>query len=221
MLPILPSLAPPAPLTSFTVSPKLCLVRRSCCWRVFSCAVTHFLLVYPGKCQAGGELRLSHCSGVDCEVPDGFALVGAKSPMLQGVTLVALVDKRYLPDEQTNMAMLGFSGNCVGCGAKGFRYFTEFSTHINLRLATQPKKQKHLKYFIIRERNGRLRKGAQIPWRGRGAARKGAAGMGGTKSGMGQGSADSLERYRGAARKGAATMGCAKGEVGKAGGEPS
>ena len=36
-------------------------------------------------------------------------------------------------------------GNCVGCGASGFRYFTEFSTHINLKLATQPKKQKHLK----------------------------------------------------------------------------
>lgn len=86
--------------------------------------------------------------------------------MLQGMTLVALVDKRYLPDEKTNMAMLGFSGNCLGCGAKGFRYFTEFSTHINLRLATQPKKQKHLKYFIIKERSGRLRKGPQIPWRG-------------------------------------------------------
>lgn len=152
--------------TNVGVAPKLPLftsiVVPSCFLGLFS--LRRFP---PGKCQAGGELRLSHFSGADCEIPDGFALVGAKSPMLQGMTLVALVDKRYLPDEKTNMAMLGFSGNCPGCGAKGFRYFTEFSTHINLRLATQPKKQKHLKYFIVRERSGRLRKGPQIPWRGR------------------------------------------------------
>lgn len=86
--------------------------------------------------------------------------------MLPGMMLVAEVDKRFLPDEKNNVTMLGFSGNCIGCGAKGFRYFTEFSSHINLKLATQPKKQKHLKYYIVIEPSGRLRKGLAIPWKG-------------------------------------------------------
>ena len=118
-------------------------------------------------CQAGGELRLANLNGKSVEVSEGFVLVGAKSPMLPGIMLVAEVDRRFLPDEKNNVTMLGFSGNCIGCGAKGFRYFTEFSSHINLKLATQPKKQKHLKYYIIIEPSGRLRKGPPIPWKGR------------------------------------------------------
>lgn len=62
----------------------------------------------------------------------------------------------------------GFSGNCMGCGEKGFRYFTEFSNHINLKLSTQPKKQKHLKYHLYRNNQGVLVKGAPICWRGHG-----------------------------------------------------
>ncbi|EDO35176.1 predicted protein, partial [Nematostella vectensis] len=126
-----------------------------------------------GKCQAGGELRLSHLFPVSStvDVPPMFSLVGLKSPLLPGMTLVAAVDKRYLPDEETCITMLGFSGNCVGCGAKGFRYFTEFSQHINLRLATQPKKQKHIKYYIIKDQSGRLRKGGVIPWKVEGRKR--------------------------------------------------
>eukprot|EP00794_Sanderia_malayensis_P004602 gene4602-5207_t len=122
----------------------------------------------PGKCQAGGEVRLSYLADklASINLPDGFVLVGAKSPMLIGMTLVAAVDKRYLPSEGNSVAMLGFSGNCIGCGATGFRYFTEFSTHINLKLATQPKKQKHLKYYILKDKDGKWTKGALIPWKG-------------------------------------------------------
>lgn len=60
------------------------------------------------------------------------------------------------------------AGNCVGCGASGFRYFTEFSTHINLKLATQPKKQKHLKYYITKNGDGNWCRGPIIPWKGTG-----------------------------------------------------
>ncbi|KAG9344787.1 hypothetical protein JZ751_010474, partial [Albula glossodonta] len=59
-----------------------------------------------------------------------------------------------------------FSGNCVGCGEKGFRYFTEFCNHINLKLTTQPKKQKHLQYYLYRNAQGVLVKGPAICWRG-------------------------------------------------------
>ncbi|XP_078360674.1 GREB1-like protein isoform X2 [Oculina patagonica] len=125
----------------------------------------------PGLCQAGGELRLTHLGGKSVQVSEGFVLVGAKSPMLPGMMLVAEVDRRFLPDEKNNVTMLGFSGNCIGCGAKGFRYFTEFSSHINLKLATQPKKQKHLKYYIVSEPGGRVRKGPAIPWKVEGRKR--------------------------------------------------
>lgn len=64
----------------------------------------------------------------------------------------------------------GFSGNCVGCGKKGFCYFTEFSNHINLKLSTQPKKQKHLKYYLVRNAQGALTKGPLICWKGSGEA---------------------------------------------------
>lgn len=60
----------------------------------------------------------------------------------------------------------GFSGNCIGCGERGFRYFTEFSNHINLKLTTQPKKQKHLKYYLVRSSQGVLSKGPLICWKG-------------------------------------------------------
>lgn len=62
--------------------------------------------------------------------------------------------------------ILGFSGNCIGCGERGFRYFTEFSNHINLKLTTQPKKQKHLKYYLVRTSQGVLSKGPLICWKG-------------------------------------------------------
>lgn len=63
--------------------------------------------------------------------------------------------------------LAGFSGNCIGCGERGFRYFTEFSNHINLKLTTQPKKQKHLKYHLIRNAQGVLSKGPLICWKGK------------------------------------------------------
>ena len=56
----------------------------------------------------------------------------------------------------------------MGCGEKGFRYFTEFSNHINLKLSTQPKKQKLLKYLLHRTPQGQLVRGAPIYWRGPG-----------------------------------------------------
>ena len=43
-------------------------------------------------------------------IPDGFVLVGAKSPMLTGMMLVAAVDKRYLPGEKDTLTTPGFSG---------------------------------------------------------------------------------------------------------------
>jgi len=43
-------------------------------------------------------------------IREGFALVGAKSPMLTGMMLVAAVDKRYLPGEKDTLTTPGFSG---------------------------------------------------------------------------------------------------------------
>ncbi|NXY82380.1 GREB1 protein, partial [Alcedo cyanopectus] len=119
-----------------------------------------------GFCQAGKDLRLVSISNEHIEVPSGFLLVGAKSPNLPDHLLVCAVDKRFLPDANGRNALLGFSGNCVGCGKKGFCYFTEFSNHINLKLTTQPKKQKHLKYYLVRNAQGALTKGSVICWKG-------------------------------------------------------
>ncbi|XP_013880480.1 protein GREB1 isoform X2 [Austrofundulus limnaeus] len=119
-----------------------------------------------GFCQAGKDLRLSSLSSESLDVPPGFMLVGVKSPSLSDNLLVCAVDRRFLPDERGCNALLGFSGNCMGCGEKGFRYFTEFSNHINLKLSTQPKKQKHLKYHLYRSNQGVLVKGAPISWKG-------------------------------------------------------
>uniref|UniRef100_S4RYV8 GREB1 N-terminal domain-containing protein n=1 Tax=Petromyzon marinus TaxID=7757 RepID=S4RYV8_PETMA len=119
-----------------------------------------------GFCQAGKDLRLVSLCADALEVPPGFHLVGAKSPSLPEHVLVCAVDRRFLPDETGKQALLGFSGNCMGCGERGFRYFTEFSNHINLRLTTQPKKQKHLKYFLVRNAQGLLVKGPLIFWNG-------------------------------------------------------
>ncbi|CAK6963972.1 protein GREB1 [Scomber scombrus] len=119
-----------------------------------------------GFCQAGRDLRLSSLASDSLDVPPGFMLVGVKSPSLPETLLVCAVDRRFLPDERGRNALLGFSGNCMGCGEKGFRYFTEFSNHINLKLSTQPKKQKHLKYHLYRNNQGVLVKGAPICWRG-------------------------------------------------------
>uniref|UniRef100_A0A8D3CFA5 Growth regulating estrogen receptor binding 1 n=1 Tax=Scophthalmus maximus TaxID=52904 RepID=A0A8D3CFA5_SCOMX len=121
-----------------------------------------------GFCQAGRDLRLSSMTSDSLDVPPGFLLVGIKSPSLPETLLVCAVDRRFLPDERGRHALLGFSGNCTGCGEKGFRYFTEFSNHINLKLSTQPKKQKHLKYHLYRNNQGALVKGAPICWRGHG-----------------------------------------------------
>uniref|UniRef100_A0A8C2HHW3 GREB1-like protein n=1 Tax=Cyprinus carpio TaxID=7962 RepID=A0A8C2HHW3_CYPCA len=118
-----------------------------------------------GFCQAGKDLRLVSMATESIEVPTGFELVGAKSPSIPEHILVCAVDKRFLPDENGKNALLGFSGNCVGCGEKGFRYFTEFSNHINLKLSTQPKKQKHLKYYLVKNSQGALCKGTLICWK--------------------------------------------------------
>ncbi|XP_042559718.1 GREB1-like protein isoform X2 [Clupea harengus] len=118
-----------------------------------------------GFCQAGKDLRLVSMTMEAIDVPPGFELVGAKSPSVPEHILVCAVDKRFLPDENGKNALLGFSGNCVGCGEKGFRYFTEFSNHINLKLATQPKKQKHLKYYLVKNSQGALCKGPLICWK--------------------------------------------------------
>lgn len=118
-----------------------------------------------GFCQAGKDLRLVSMGTEPIEVPAGFELVGAKSPSVPEHILVCVVDRRFLPDENGKNALLGFSGNCVGCGEKGFRYFTEFSNHINLKLSTQPKKQKHLKYYLVKNSQGALCKGPLICWK--------------------------------------------------------
>ncbi|XP_041698325.1 GREB1-like protein [Coregonus clupeaformis] len=118
-----------------------------------------------GFCQAGKDLRLVSMTTEPIEVPAGFELVGAKSPSIPDHILVCAVDRRFLPDENGKNALLGFSGNCVGCGEKGFRYFTEFSNHINLKLATQPKKQKHLKYYLVKNCQDALCKGRLICWK--------------------------------------------------------
>ncbi|XP_043835563.1 GREB1-like protein [Dromiciops gliroides] len=118
-----------------------------------------------GFCQAGKDLRLVSLCMEQIEIPAGFLLVGAKSPNLPEHILVCAVDKRFLPDDHGKNALLGFSGNCIGCGERGFRYFTEFSNHINLKLTTQPKKQKHLKYYLVRSSQGVLSKGPLICWK--------------------------------------------------------
>ncbi|XP_071964717.1 GREB1-like protein [Antedon mediterranea] len=118
-----------------------------------------------GFCQAGADIRLTELTEKTIDLPKGFILVGTKSPYLPENIVVAAVDARFLPDPNTNLALLGFSGNCVGCGEKGFRYFTEFSHHINLKLTTQAKKQKHLKYYIVRNKQGQLVRGPNIPWK--------------------------------------------------------
>ncbi|XP_053099268.1 GREB1-like protein isoform X3 [Hemicordylus capensis] len=118
-----------------------------------------------GFCQAGKDLRLVSLCMEQIDIPAGFLLVGAKSPNLPEHILVCAVDKRFLPDVHGKNALLGFSGNCIGCGERGFRYFTEFSNHINLKLTTQPKKQKHLKYYLVRNSQGVLSKGPLICWK--------------------------------------------------------
>ncbi|KAM9308626.1 GREB1-like protein [Gastrophryne carolinensis] len=118
-----------------------------------------------GYCQAGKDLRLVSLSKEQFDIPSGFLLVGVKNPTLSEHILVCAVDKRFLPDDEGKNALLGFSGNCVGCGERGFRYFTEFSIHINLKLTTQPKKQKHLKYLLVRNSQGVLCKGPLICWK--------------------------------------------------------
>ena len=143
-------------------------------------------LVILGQCQAGGELRLSRLQsqGQYVDIPEGFALVGMRSPQLGSLMVLAVVDKRldffsswhflvsgvfisrYLPDDQTGFSLQGFSGNCVGCGRQGFRYFTEFCHHCNMKLTTQPKKQKHIRFYVIRSLAGVLTRGDPILWRG-------------------------------------------------------
>ncbi|XP_040209983.1 GREB1-like protein isoform X1 [Rana temporaria] len=118
-----------------------------------------------GFCQAGKDLRLVSLCKEHVELPTGFLLVGVKNPSLPDHILVCAVDKRFLPDDDGKNALLGFSGNCVGCGERGFRYFTEFSNHINLKLTTQPKKQKHLKCYLGRNSQGLLCKGPLICWK--------------------------------------------------------
>uniref|UniRef100_A0A8C7M5W9 Growth regulating estrogen receptor binding 1 n=1 Tax=Oncorhynchus kisutch TaxID=8019 RepID=A0A8C7M5W9_ONCKI len=130
-----------------------------------------------GFCQAGRDLRLSSLVSEPQDVPPGFQLVGALSAGAPDTLLVCAVDRRFLPDERGCNALLGFSGNCIGCGEKGFRYFTEFSNHINLKLSTQPKKQKHLKYHLYRNNQGQLVRGAAICWKGLGKTAGGSSAL--------------------------------------------
>uniref|UniRef100_A0A8K9XPD5 Growth regulating estrogen receptor binding 1 n=1 Tax=Oncorhynchus mykiss TaxID=8022 RepID=A0A8K9XPD5_ONCMY len=130
-----------------------------------------------GFCQAGRDLRLSSLVSEPQDVPPGFQLVGALSAGAPDTLLVCAVDHRFLPDERGCNALLGFSGNCIGCGEKGFRYFTEFSNHINLKLSTQPKKQKHLKYHLYRNNQGQLVRGAAICWKGLGKTAGGSSAL--------------------------------------------
>ena len=60
-----------------------------------------------GFCQAGSDIRLTELSDKQIEVPKGFVLVGTKSPYLPENILVAAVDARFLPDPNTNLALLG------------------------------------------------------------------------------------------------------------------
>ncbi|KAK2497764.1 LOW QUALITY PROTEIN: hypothetical protein MC885_017925 [Smutsia gigantea] len=78
------------------------------------------------------------------DIPAGFLLVGAKSPNLPEHILVCAVDKRFLPDDHGKNALL------VLCSKQ---------------LTTQPKKQKHLKYYLVRSSQGVLSKGPLICWK--------------------------------------------------------
>uniref|UniRef100_A0A3B3RM41 Protein GREB1-like n=1 Tax=Paramormyrops kingsleyae TaxID=1676925 RepID=A0A3B3RM41_9TELE len=118
-----------------------------------------------GFCQSGKDLRLASISTSSLDTPAGFLLVGVKSPVLLDDTLVCAVDRRFIPDETGQNALLGFLGNCVGCGRGGFRYFTEFSIHINLKPSGQPMKQKYLQCHLHRDACGRLVTGPPICWR--------------------------------------------------------
>lgn len=139
-------------------------------------------------------------------VPGPWAVPGPLPCTLAGglepgraVSLCSVLFETYLGAELERSRPLppaGFSGNCVGCGKKGFCYFTEFSHHINLKLASQPKKQKHLKYYLVRNAQGALTKGPLICWKGSGEkldSRKGlrvgpvpAAGQGARQGSAGQ-----------------------------------
>uniref|UniRef100_A0A674EL64 Growth regulating estrogen receptor binding 1 n=1 Tax=Salmo trutta TaxID=8032 RepID=A0A674EL64_SALTR len=130
-----------------------------------------------GFCQAGRDLRLSSLVSEPQDLPPGFLLVGALSAGAPDTLLVCAVDRRFLPDERGCNALLGFSGICMGCGEKGFRYFTEFSNHINLKLSTQPKKQKLLKYHLYRNDQGQLVRGAAICWKGLGKTAGGSSAL--------------------------------------------
>ncbi|TTB71000.1 GREB1-like protein [Bagarius yarrelli] len=100
-----------------------------------------------GFCQAGKDIRLVSVATEPIDIPAGFELVGAKSPSIPEHILVCAVDKRFLPDENGKNALL------------------EFSNHINLKLSTQPKKQKHLKYHLVKNPQGALCKGTLICWK--------------------------------------------------------
>ncbi|XP_015420429.1 PREDICTED: protein GREB1 [Myotis davidii] len=121
-----------------------------------------------GFCQAGKDLRLVSICSEPIDVPAGFLLVGAKAPSLPGHLLVSflMVGTSACGTITPPGCVPGFSGNCVGCGKKGFCYFTEFSNHINLKLTTQPKKQKHLKCYLVRNAQGVLAPGPLICWKG-------------------------------------------------------
>lgn len=54
-------------------------------------------LLSEGRCQAGGELRLSRLQsqGQQIDIPEGFALVGMRSPQLGSLMVLGVVDKRW------------------------------------------------------------------------------------------------------------------------------
>lgn len=65
------------------------------------------VLLFPGFCQAGKDLRLVSLCMEQIDIPAGFLLVGAKSPNLPEHILVCAVDKRFLPDDHGKNALLG------------------------------------------------------------------------------------------------------------------
>ncbi|KAL4630448.1 protein GREB1-like isoform X1 [Arapaima gigas] len=119
----------------------------------------------PGFCQSGKDLRLKSIGSTIPEVPSGFVLVGATSPSLLDHIVVCAVDHTCLPDKTGQNPLLGFLGNCVGCGAKGFHNFTEFSKHINLKTGPEAKKKRHLQFYLQRDTLGQLVRGPEICWK--------------------------------------------------------
>nr|XP_023841955.1 uncharacterized protein LOC111962942 [Salvelinus alpinus] len=143
--------------------------KRKCeCVRVYVDEETNQLSLSEVNCPRQGALPPSQ--GALPSPPTQPGSPPSQLPPSQGALPSLPPSQGALPPSQGALSALhpygGFSGNCMGCGEKGFRYFTEFSNHINLKLSTQPKKQKHLKYHLYKNSQGLLVRGAAICWKG-------------------------------------------------------